>query len=173
MRLIGHTYFLFSVCLLAGCANTQTFPPQNNFSQPAAKTFPPDAFVAQRGVLTIHQRQFTLNGYVAKSEARGLRFILTENFGGVLADVLVKPDGKVFVMQAKPPFPRAWVENYIAGDLKCIFGSGAEKNCPVQRLSPTHFVIERRGYKLDLQTVEVKPGAQPAAMFDESQKGKP
>ena len=165
-------FILLLVGLMAGCASPKNSP-QSASALSTAKLFPPDAFVTQRGVLTIHQRQFTLNGYVAKSEARGLRFILTENFGGVLADVLVKPDGKVLVMQGKSPFRRAWVENYIAADLKCIFGSGAEKNCPVQRLSPTHFVIQRRGYKLDLQTVEIKPGAQPAAMFDESQKGKP
>ena len=33
-------------------------------------------------------------------------------------------------------------------------------------LSPTHFLIERRWYKLDLRTVETKPGAQPAEMFE-------
>ena len=165
-------YILLLVGLMAGCAS-----PKNSL-QPAsalstAKLFPPDTFVTQRGVLTIHQRQFTLNGYVAKSETRGLRFILTENFGGVLADVLVKPDGKVLVMQTKSPFRRAWVEKYIAVDLKCIFSGGAEINCPVQRLSPTHFIIQRHGYKLDLQTVEIKPGAQPAAMFEEAHGGKP
>lgn len=155
-----------------GCVTSQLSPPQNNFP-PAAHSFPPDALVTQRGVLTVHGRQFTLNGYVAKSAAGGLRFIMAENFGGVLADVLVKPDGKVFVLQSKPPFRPAWVENYVATDMKCIFADAGETNCPVQVLSPMHFVIERRGYKLDLQTVEIKSGAQPAEMFDETRQGNP
>ncbi|HEY2330173.1 MAG TPA: hypothetical protein VGI63_10225 [Verrucomicrobiae bacterium] len=157
--------------LAAGCATSQPSL-QNNFPT-AAKLFPPEALVTQRGVLTVRGRQFTLNGYVAKSAARGLRLIITENFGGVLADVLVKPDGKVFVLQSKPPFRPAWVENYIAADLKCIFGDGPETNCPVQMFGPVHFIVTRRWYQLDLQTVEIKPGAQPAAMFGETGGGKP
>ena len=167
-----HNFFILLLALLAAsCATTQP-PPEIN-SSGAAQRFPPDAFVTQRGVLTVLGRQFTLNGYAAKSETRGLRFIMTENFGGVLADVLVKPDGKVLVMQAKPPFRPAWVENYIAADLKCIFNGTLETNGPVQMFSPTHFTVKRRWYKLDLRTVEVKPGAQAAAMFDETTGGKP
>ena len=171
MRRNFFSIFLFGL-LAAGCATTSFSPPQNNFPR-VAQLFPSDALVTQRGVLSVHGRQFTLNGYVAKSETRGLRFIMTENFGGVQADVLVKPDGKIFVMQSNPPFRPAWVENYVAADLKCIFENSTETNCPVQMLSPTHFVIERRWYKLDLQTVEVKPGAQPAELFDATEKGKP
>lgn len=163
---------LWACCIVAGCATPKISSQQNN-SPRAAKLFPADALVTQRGVLTVRGRQFTLNGYVAKSETRGLRLIMTENFGGVMADVLVKPGGKVFVMKSKPPFRPTWVERYIAADLKCIFGDALETNCPVQVLSPTHFVIERRWYKLDLQTVEVKPGAQPAEMFDEARGGRP
>ena len=162
---------LSALLLTAGCAT-----PRNSASQPklpTEKLFPPDALVTQRGVLTVLGRQFTLNGYVAKSEALGLRLIMTENFGTVFADVLVKPDGKFFIMKAKSPFKPAWVERFIAADLKCIFSDTMEKNCPMQMLSPTHFAIKRRWYKLDLQTVEVKPGAQPAAMFDETAALKP
>ena len=98
---------------------------------------------------------------------------MTENFGTVLSDVLVNPEGKVFVMQSKPPFRRAWVERYIAADLKCIFGNGTEIDCPVRSLGPMHFLVERRWYKLDLWTVETKPGPQPAEMFDVTRTGKP
>ena len=91
----------------------------------------------------------------------------------VLADVLVSPEGKVFVMQSKPPFRRPWVERYIAADLKCIFGNETETYCPVRSLGPTHFIVERRWYKLDLSTVETKPGPQPAEMFDVTRTGKP
>ena len=124
-------------------------------------------------MLTVRGRQFTLNGYVAKSETHGLRLIITENFGNVLADVLVKPDGKVFVMQAKPPIRPDWVEHYIVADLKCIFGSRMETNCPGKILSPTHFLIQRSWYKLDLQIVEINTGAQPPELFDETHKGTP
>ena len=172
MRGLFHKLFsLLVCCLMAGCATSR---PASQQSKPlTAQLFPPEARVTQRGVLTVRGRQFTLNGYVARSETRGLRLILTENFGGVLADVLVKPNGKVFVMQSKPPFRPAWVERYVAADLKCIFGDATETNCPVQMLSPTHFVVERRWYKLDLRTLETKPGAQPAEMFDETRGGKP
>jgi hypothetical protein len=165
------TLVLLVALLAAGCATSRRSPPQDK--PPTAQLFPPDALVTQRGVLTVLGRQFTLNGYVAKSETLGLRLIMTENFGTVLADVLVKPDGKVFVMQSKSPFRHTWVEHYIAGDLKCVFSDTMEKNCPVQLLSQSHFAIKRRWYKLDLQTVEVKSGAQPAELFDETHKTTP
>jgi len=163
-------FILLLALLAAGCATPQPPPETNSFR--TAQLFPAEALVTQRGVLTVHGRQFTLNGYVAKSETRGLRLIVTETFGGVLADVLVKPGGETFVLKASPPFRPAWVKNYIAADLKCIFEDGAETDCPLQMLSDTHFVIERRGYKLDLRTVEMQAGLQPAAMFDETHGGK-
>ena len=157
--------------LAAGCATTEL---QTTANLPrTAQSLSADAFITQRGTLTVRGRQFTLNGYVAKSSTHGLRFIMTENFGGVLADVLVNPAGQVFVLQAKPPFRPAWVKNYIAADLKCLFSDRAETDYPVQILSPTHFLIERRWYKLDLRTVETKSGPQPAEMFDEPRGGKP
>jgi hypothetical protein len=160
--------FLLPLLLAAGCA---TAPP-THISRPA-KLFPADALITQRAVLTIHGRQLTLNGYVAKSETRGLRLVVTENFGGALADVLVKPDGKVFVMRSSPLFRPEWIEKYMATDLECIFGENGEINCPVKMLSPTHFLIERRAYKLDLQIVEIKPGAQAPELFDETRKETP
>jgi hypothetical protein len=157
--------------LAPGCSAPRHSPPTIN--PLPAHLFPPDALVTQRGVLTVRGRQFPLNGYIAKSETRGLRLIVSEDFGGVLADVLVKPDGKVFVMHSKPPFRPAWVESYIAADLKCIFGDASETNCPVQMPDPSHFVVKRRWYRLELRTVETKPGVQPAVMFDEAGGGKP
>ncbi len=157
---------IFSLLLLLLTVGCVTTPPPENIPR-AALSFPSEALMTQRAVLTVRGRQFTLNGYVAKSEARGLRLVVTENFGDVLADVLVKPDGGVFVVQAKPPLRADWVDRYIAADLKCIFGNGMETNCPVKILSPTHSVIQRRWYKLDLQIVEIKPGAQPPGLFDE------
>jgi hypothetical protein len=164
-------FFIFlSALLLAGCATPQIVlvPPVSH----PAKLFPADAFITQRAVLTVHGRQFTLNGYVAKSEARGLRLIVTENFGGVLADVLVKPDGNIFVLKANPPFRRAWVEKFIAADLKSVFNDQAKITGSLRMLSDTHFVIERSGYELDLRTVDVKPGLQPAEMFETADGGK-
>lgn len=163
-------FFLVSL-LAAGCATPPPSP-----VKPAARTepwFPADALVSQRAVLTVRGRQFSLNGYVMKSAAHGLRLIVTENFGGVLADVLVKPDGEAVVLKARPPFRPAWVENYIAADLKCIFGEAPPADCPVRRLSATHFVIERRAYQLDLRITEVKPGVQPAASFEAAPGGRP
>jgi hypothetical protein len=154
--------FFLLLLLLAGCA---TAPPAGNLPR-VVNSFPANALVIQRAVLTVHGRQFTLNGYLALSKIGGERLIVTENFGGVLADVLVKPDGKIFVMRSSRLFRPDWIKKYLAADLECIFGNSTKTNCPVQMLSPTHFVIERREYTLDLQIVETKPGPQPPEMFD-------
>src|ERR1700722_8034501 len=171
MSMRGNCVSIPLLALLAmGCAGQRLSPP----SDPAlaAQSFPTDAMVTQRGILTVHGRQFPLNGYVAKSQARGLRLVMADNFGGVMADVLVKPDGNVFVMRAKPPFRAAWIKRYAAADLNCIFDGAKETNCPLRILNPSHFVVERRWYTLDLQTVDIKPGAQPPEMFDETAGGK-
>jgi len=129
--------------------------------------------ITQRGVLTVLGRQFTLNGYLATSATNGQRLIITENFGGVLADVLVKSDGTVHVMRSSSAFKPKWIRRYIAADLACLFGNAPLGDCPGQMLSPTHFQIERRWYKLDLRIVETKPGPLPVAMFDDSKAEKP
>ena len=158
---------LLSVLLAAGCA---TAPPPGNFPR-STRSFPADALITQRAVLTARGRQFTLNGYLAQSGTGGKRLILMENFSSALADVLVKPDGTVHVMRSSRIFRPAWVERYVAADMLCIFGDSANAACPVRMLSPTHFAIERHPYyKLDLQIVEIKPGPQPAELFDEMHK---
>jgi hypothetical protein len=151
---------------VAGCATA----PLQHFSRPA-NLFPADALMIQRAVLTIHGRQFTLNGYLALSKTGGERLIVTENFGSELADVLVKPDGKIFVMRSSQLFRQEWIQCYVVADLECIFGDAPQKKCQGKMLSPTHFVIKHRGYTLDLQIVETKPGAQPPELFDETKRG--
>jgi hypothetical protein len=160
--------FFLGLLLVAGCV---TAPPQH-FSRPA-NLFPADALMIQRAVLTVHGRQFTLNGYLALSENGGRRLIVTENFGAVLADVLVKPDGKIFVMRSGRLFRPEWISRYVVADLNCIFSDAPQTNCPEKILSPTHFVMEHRGYSLDLQIVETKPGPQPPELFDETKRGSP
>jgi hypothetical protein len=140
---------------------------------PHAVSFPGDAMITQRAVLTALWKQYTLNGYLSVSATGGKRLVVTENFGSVLADVLIKPDGKVHVMRSSKAFKEKWIRDYIAADVQCIFGDAKDANCPGRMLSPTHFVIERRWYKLDLQIVDTKPGAQPANMFDETKATKP
>lgn len=159
---------LLLLTLAAGCAT----PPRPVLPR-AAPSFPAEALITQRGVLTRLGRQFTLNGYLATSATGAKRLIVTENFGSVLADVLVNPDGSVRVMRSSRAFKPAWIRDYIATDLQCIFGDAPRANCPGQMLSPTHYRIERRWYKLDLQIVETKPGPQPAAMFDETRAEQP
>lgn len=154
---------------MAGCA---TAPPPEHLPR-VANSYPADAMMIQRAVLTIHGRQFTLNGYLAVSKAGGNRLIITENFGAALADVLVKPDGKIFVMRSSRLFRPEWIQHHVAADLECIFGDSPQKNCPEKILSPTHFLMEHRGYTLDLQIVETKPGPQPPELFDETRRGSP
>ena len=98
---------------------------------------------------------------------------MTENFGSVLADVLVKPDGKVYVMRSSRAFKHKWIERYIAADVQCLFGNSQQADCPGQMLGPNHFLIKRRWYKLDLHIVETKPGLQPPEMFDITKAEKP
>lgn len=159
---------LVALLLLAGCAT----PPRTTLPR-AAQSFPTEALITQRGVLTVLGRQFTLNGYLATSATGAKRLIVTENFGSVLADVLVKPDGSVRVMRSSRAFKPAWIRDYMATDLQCIFGGAPGADCPGQMLSPTHYRIERRWYKLDLQIVETKPGPQPVAAFDEAKAERP
>ena len=162
-------WLLATVLIVSGCATPK---PSATAGAPVrtAELFPSEALITQRGVLTVRGRQVPLIGYVARSETNGLRLIMMEGFGAVLADVLVKPNGTVFVMKVTPPFRAAWVEKFVAADLRCVFDSASVSECPLRMASSNHFVIERRRYTLDVQTVEVKPGVQPAAMFDETSK---
>ncbi|HEY2952238.1 MAG TPA: hypothetical protein VGK40_06640 [Verrucomicrobiae bacterium] len=160
--------FLLLNALAAGCATT----PKSTIPH-VANALPAEALITQRAVLTARGRQFTMNGYLASSATGDQRLIVTENLGNILADVLVKSDGATRVMRSSPMFRPAWIERYLAADVRCIFGGAAEVNCPGRRLSPTHFVIERRWYTLDLQIVETKPGPQPPELFDETRKAAP
>ncbi len=162
MRLL----LLLPLVWLVGCATApKTLLPH--------ATTPPDALITQRGVLKVLGRQFTLNGYVALSATGGRRLIVTENFGSVLADVLVKPDGSVHVMRSSRAFKPEWIRKYLAVDLECLFGNGPRENCPGEQMGPDHYRIVRRWYSLELRTVETKPGAQSAEMFDASKAEKP
>jgi hypothetical protein len=160
---------LLLLWLVTGCATT---PPPGNLPR-VANSFPADALLIQRALLTVHGRQFTLNGYLALSKIGGQRLIVTENFGAVLADALVKPDGKIYVMRSSQLFRPDWIPRYVVADMECIFGDAPDANCPGKMLSPAHFVIEHRGYTLDLQVVETKPGPQPPELFDETKRGSP
>ena len=148
--------------LAAGCAVAP--PEQSHFSRPA-NLFPADGFVTQRAVFSVRGRQFPLNGYLALSQTGGKRLVVTENFGHVMADVLVKPDGEIYVMQSSRIFSPEYIRRGVAADLQCVFGEVTNRDCPVQMLSPDHFVVKRRGYTLDLRILDVKPGPQPADLF--------
>lgn len=158
---------LLLLLLAAGCATPRDTMPRQ------AGRFPPNALITQRAILTARGRQFPLNGYLSVSESGGMRLLVTENFGNVMADVLVKRDGMVRVMRSSPALRTEWIERYVVADLECVLGQAPEGGCPGTMLSPTHFVIKRFWYALDLEIVEVKAGPQPAAMFDETMKATP
>jgi hypothetical protein len=161
---------VIAVLIATGCATPVTTPPAT--PHPAG-TFPANGLITQRATLTVRGRQFALTGYVALDAERGRRLIVTELFGHVLADVLVKPNGSAFVMRSSPMLRPAWIRRYLAADLECIFGGAPEAGCPVRMPDENHFLIERRWYKLDLRTVETRPGPQSAEMFDETRAEKP
>jgi hypothetical protein len=158
-------FFLLMLLFAAGCVSTT--PPENHSPRPA-NLFPANAFLTQRAVLTVRDREFTLNGYLALSETGGQRLIVTDNFGDVIADVLIKLDGKIFVMRSSRMFPEKWVRNYVAADLETIFGRAPLKDWPVEKTGESNFLLQRRGYSLYMRIVEAKLGAQPAEMFDET-----
>ena len=159
------------VCLLAGCASLKNPPPLQCLPPPKG-FFPANALITQRALFTARGRQFALNGYLALSETGGKRLIITGTFGSVMADLLVKPDGKTFVMQSSRMFPEKYIRRLVAADLECVFGGTPRLDCPVAMPDKNHFVIDRGGYKLDLRIVETKPGAQPAELFDETRAQK-
>lgn len=145
---------------LAGCATA----PRTQL-QVSRQSFPPDALITQRGVLTVFGgRQFPLNGYAALSAEHGLRLVVTENFGGVLADVLLTPDGKTYVMRSSPAFKAEWIERFLAADARCLLGL-SQTDCPGESLGPDRYRIARRWYRLEVQTVNVAPGPQPPESF--------
>ncbi len=166
MRL--NLFALGMVLLLAGCAT-----PRQATLPRRSEPLPPDAFITERAVLTARGRQFTLNGYLSLSSTGGMRLIMTENFGSVMADVLVKPDGTVHVMRSSRLFRPKWIEKYVVADLNCIFGNSLEANCPGEMLSPNDYLIRHRWYTLDLQIVETKAGLQSSELFDETKKVTP
>jgi hypothetical protein len=102
-----------------------------------------------------------------------MRLLVTENLGNVLADVLVQRDGTVRVIRSSAALREKWIERHVAADLQCLFGNASAADCPGVRIGPDHFVIERRWYKLDLRIVEMKPGPQPAAMFEPADPARP
>jgi hypothetical protein len=163
---------LLAAVVLTGCATA----PRTQI-QRTPNSFPADALIIQRGVLTVFtplgRRQFTLNGYLASSSTKGQRLIVTENFGSVLADVLVKPDGKAHVIRSSRAFKPQWIENYIAADLQCLFGNSQQTDCPGRMITANHFLIERLWYKLELHIVDTKAGLQPSEMFDPTKGEKP
>ena len=153
-------FLLLTLGLLVGCRT----PPHGETPRPM-QSFPADAQITQRAVLTVLGRQIPLNGYLACSATNGQRLIVSEGFGAVLADVLITPDGKNHVLRSSRAFKPKWIEKFVAADVQCIFGPQHPADCPVQMIATNHFRIERRQYTLDLQIVEVKPGRQPAASF--------
>ena len=155
--------FLFLLAILSGGCATTRLP---ETPAPAAR-LPPEALMTHRAIFTVRGRQFALTGYLAVSQNRGMRLIISESFGGLLADLLVKPDGSVHVMKVGTMLKPQWIQKYVAADLKCLFGKAGQP-CPVQILSPDHFLLKRRFYKLDLRIVQTTPGPQPAAMFEET-----
>jgi hypothetical protein len=161
----GRSFCLLLPLLFAlGCAST----PRSQLQVPA-NTFPADALITHRGVLTVFGgRQFTLNGYLATSATNGQRLVITEDFGNVLADVLVASDGQAYVMKSSRAFKPEWIERHIAADVRCLFGKNLAGDCPGEMLAPDRYRIQRRWYRLELQTVEIKPGPQPATLFDAS-----
>src|ERR1700744_5018779 len=125
----------------AGCASS---PPSENHPARPANLFPTDGFITQRAVFNARGAQFPFNGYLALSATGGKRLVVTESFGHVIADVLVKPDGKIFVMQSSRIFPPDYIRYGVAADLQCVFGNATNAACPAEMLNTNHFLLKRR-----------------------------
>ena len=154
-----------SALSLAGCATSKS----KSSTAVTQLQFPADAFMTHRAIFTARGKQFALTGYLVLSESGGKRLIISQALGQTMADLLVKPDGTVHVMQSSPMFKPEWVRRYVAADLECIFGKHPKRKCPVQMLDANHFFIKHFFYKLDLRIVETKVGPQPDRLFDPTQ----
>ena len=97
-----------------------------------------------------------------------MRLIVTETFGAILADVLIKPDGRVFLMRSDTKLRPKWIRHYLAADLQCLFGEFGGADCPVETPEPGRYRMQRRRYELDVRIVETRPGPQAAGLFDET-----
>lgn len=159
--------FFLPLCLLlaAGCATA----PKEVAPRPAPVAV--DGFQTHRAVFTALGKQYTFNGYLATSQTGAKRLLITENFGMVFADLIIKPDGKIFVMQSNKVFTPRRIRKYVAADLEAMFGNQSGP-APITQLSENHFVLKRRFYTLDLRILNTKPGPQPAEMFDETKAKK-
>jgi hypothetical protein len=129
--------------------------------------------MTHRAIFTARGREFALTGYLALSETGGKRLIISQSLGQTMADLLVKPDGTVHVMESNPSFKEEWIRRYVAADLECIFGEHSRKKCPVQMLDTNHFLIKHFWYKLDLRIVDTRIGPQPESLFDPAKSQKP
>ena len=158
-------FFLLPLLLLmgAGCATVQ-----KNAGERIVNLPPANGFQTHRAIFTSLGKQYTFNGYLATSSTGGKRLLITENFGMVFADVLVKPDGKIYVMQANKIFTPGRIRKYVARDLETLFDNHICQSTPVKYLGPGHLFLKHLFYSLDLRIVQTKPGAQPDAMFDET-----
>src|SRR5579859_1738361 len=151
-------------CVLGGCASHPVVPPPLVESR---AFFPGEAFITQRVVFTAHGEQYPLNGYLALSETRGKRLVLMDAFG-IVADVLIKPDGQVFVMKSSRIFSARCIRQFMSADVQCVFGGRTTLDCPVSSPAPNEYVIDRGRYQLDMRILQVKPGQQPDTMFDQA-----
>jgi len=152
------------VILAAGCSTA----PQKTAAPLVHPTwsFPSDARITERAILTARGKEYPLNGFLASSETGGLRLVVTEGFGQVLADVLVTTNGDVHVMRSSRLFRPKWIHHYVATDLLCVFGRPPLADPAVTMPDTNHFVIQRRWYSVDLRVVQVEPGPQPSNRFD-------
>jgi hypothetical protein len=157
-----------SALLITGCATSKS----KGNAGALEPHFPANAFMTHRAIFTARGKQFALTGYLVLSETGGKRLIISQALGQTMADLLVKPDGTVQVMQSSPMFKPDWVRRYVAADLECIFGNHPQTKCPVQMLDANHFFIKHFFYKLDLRIVETKVGPQPDRLFDPTQARK-
>ncbi len=158
--------FLLPLLLLllgAGCSTVQ-----KNAGERLANLPPADGFQTHRAILTAGGKQYLFNGYLATSRTGGRRLLITENFGMMLADVLIKPDGKIYVMQANKIFTPRRIRRFVAADLETLFNNRICESTPVKFPGPGHLFLKRIFYTLDLRIVETKTGAQPVEMFDET-----
>lgn len=165
LRIVGASYTLLAGMLMFICGCASEHP---KISVNPAGNFPAEAFITQRAVFGAGAKQFPLNGYLALSATRGKRLIVTGPFDAVMADVLVKPDGAISVLQTSRMFSARSIRYGVASDLQNIFGGAPLLPTPVLTAGANHFIINHGRYVLDLRVVEIKPGIQPDAMFDET-----
>ena len=82
--------------------------------------FPAEYRATQRAIVTAGGKQFTCDGLLEASPAKGWHLAIVSSFG-VVTDLRVKADGDCELLKVTPLFREDWSRRFVARDLRWLF----------------------------------------------------